>query len=370
MLDLNFFTQLEATENQYLFNFILMNVIFLVSYISRKNNKTAIINWFLILVFCLYAYWDTDYFTFAQTFYSFNKLHGYRDPLYYYLSFFTLGSYTLYRLLIWGGALLLYKKSLERFNVPLNLSAFIFAVFYLLTFSFGRISLGIAIYLYGVSILLNAKSYKVSNYICGVIIVLCSYLGHRAMALPILLTPIILLKLNKKYIAIIIICGFILIRLSGSLLTQLLAGNILIGSGTSAEEALLAYASNENDVTMNWKFALTSKLRWYSIYILVGYSVWKSFYSSCEHVISENIKRLVTFCLVLFIFSYSLLQFDTIGAKEMGERFLFLLGLPLTVVLTYFTNENICSSRTMFLLLSLAFVYAEGFMFGKILSFY
>lgn len=360
--------QHDATLGQFVFNFILMNAIFLFTFLFRKNRKNEKLSWLLILLFCLFAYWDTDYFTFRKTFYT--SMEGFRDPLYYFLSRISFNSYLVFRFYIWGGALLLYKKSLERFRIPLNFSVFVFAVFYLMTFSFGRISLGIALYFYGISVLLNPGHNKVSSNIWGIVFILCSYLGHRAMALLILLTPIILFKPNKKRVCYIIILGIIGSIMVDSLLTQLIAGDIQIGSGTSAEDALLAYASNENELVMNWKFALTSKLRWYSIYILVGYSVWKCFFSKQSDRCSINIKKLVAVCLCVFILAFSLLQFDTIGANEMGERFLLVLGLPLTGIMTYLRKENICSYLTVSILLFPALLYAEGFMLGKILSFY
>lgn len=366
MMDFDVLKIREANLEEYIFNFVFMNIVFLFSYLFRNYRKDVTITWVLILLFCLYAYWNTDYFSFRRDF--FITLADFRDPFYYYLGLVSFESYTLFRLLVWGGALWLYKKSLKRFHISLNFAVFVFAIFYLLTFSVGRISLGIAMYFYGISVLLNPYQNKFSSYFKGVLFIVCSYWGHRAMALPIVLTPIILVKPTKKYVGILVIAGFILGKLSASLLSQLIAGDVLIGSGTAAEKALLAYASNENDLVMNWKFALTSKLRWYSIYFLVGYSVWKSFFSRSETIIPLNIQRLVIVCLTVFLFAFSLLQFDTIGANEMGERFLLILGLPLTGILAFFCKENICSWRTLCFLLLPAFIYAEGFIFGKILS--
>lgn len=367
-IDITTLLQEEATQNQYIFNFVLMNIIFLLCYIFRNDRKSHIITWLLVLVFCLYAYWDTDYFSFREMFYSPN-FKDFRDPLYYYLSLISFESYTFFRLLIWGGGLLFYIKSLEKFNVPLNMSAFIFTVFYLLTFSLGRISLGVCIYFLGISLLLNAMYSKTSRFIIGIILVICSYWGHRAMILPILLTPLILLKTNRIRISAIIVIGFIVGRFTAPFIAGLLSGDISIGSGSAAEDALLSYASNENEVVMNWKFKLTSQLRWYSIYVLMAYSVWKCFYSKCRDVIQLGIKKMVVLSLGIFLIAFSLQQFDTIGANEMGERFLLILGIPLTLTLAFLRNDKMCSHKTMLLLLLPALIYAEGFIFGKILSF-
>lgn len=357
----------EATLNQYIFNFILMNIIFLLCYIFRNDRKDRTISWLLVLVFCLFAYWDTDYFSFREGF--FTSLVDFRDPLYYYLSLISFNSYTLFRFIIWGGGLLLYIKSLEKFNIPLNNAVFIFAIFYLLTFSVGRISLGVCMYFFGISLLLNAEHNKVSRFIVGIIFVICSYWGHRAMIVPIILSPLIMLKPNRIQISSLIVIGLIVGKFTAPFLSRIISGDIVMGFGLAAEDALLGYASNENEVVMNWKFETTSKLRWYSIYVLMIYCVWKCFYSKYRDAVQISIKHLVTLCFGIFIIAFSLQQFDTIGANEMGERFLLILGIPLTLILAFLRKENICSQKTMFLLLLPALIYAEGFIFGKLLSF-
>lgn len=345
-----------------------MNIIFIISYINRSKKNNVKFTWFLLIIFCLFAYWDTDYFSFRD-FYLSPDFVNFRDPLYYYLSLFSFNSYTIFRLIIWGGGLLFYIKSLKNFNIPLNISAFVFAIFYLLTFSFGRISLGVCMYFFGISLLLNTRYHKTSQFITGIILVICSYWGHRAMILPIALTPLILLKPNRLQISALIVVGLLIGKYTTPFLAGLLSGDITIGSGSAAEEALLSYASNENEVVMNWKFKLTSELRWYSIYALMVYCVWKCFYSKYRDVVRLGIKKIVVLSFGIFLIAFNLQQFDTIGANEMGERFLFILGIPLTLTLAFLKKENMCSHKTMMLLLLPAFVYAEGFIFGKILSF-
>lgn len=368
MIDFEFLQQSEATQWQYIFNFVLMNFIFLIAYINLYRRENVKFTWILILVFCMFAYWDTDYFSFKKIYLSTDFI-DFRDPLYYYLSLITFNSYAFFRFLIWGGGLLFYIKLLKRYDIPLNIAALVFAVFYLLTFSFGRISLGICLYFFGISLILNRRNNNILNFIIGILFVVGSYWGHRAMIIPIILTPLILLKPNRMRLSALIIIGLIVSKYTAPLLSGLLSGDIVIGSSFAAEESLLSYASNENEVVMNWKFRLTSELRWYSIYILMAYCIWKCFYSKYRDVIQIAIKKITILSLGIFLIAFRLQQFDTIGANEMGERFLFILGIPLTLILAFLRKEKMCSHKTMLLLLLPALIYAEGFIFGKILSF-
>ena len=129
MIDIETLQQLEATKGQYIFNFILMNLIFLLSYINRNKRRNIAITWLLALVFVVFAYWDTDYFTFRPIFYS-PELATFRDPLYYYLSLISVNSYTVFRLIIWGLGLYFFKKTVDRLNISRNIAIYIFVVFF------------------------------------------------------------------------------------------------------------------------------------------------------------------------------------------------------------------------------------------------
>lgn len=367
-IDITTLLQKEATQNQYIFNFVWMNLVFIVAYFNRNRKTPLFFTWLLILIFVLYAFWDTDYFSFRYIFHT--SLEGFRDPFYYYISLISFNSYTIFRLLIWGTALLLFVKSTKQLNIPTNITAFIFAVFYLLSFSVGRISLGICSYFLGLTLLVNPGRNKMLQTISGILLIAASYWGHRAMMVPIVLTPLILIKPQKWQIVAFMVIGIVVGRFASSFLTGLIAGDIAINSGTAAEEALLDYATNENELVMNWKFALTSKLRWYSIYLLIGYSAWMCFFSRKRMQIAPYIKRITIHSFGIFILAANLLIFDTIGANEIGERLLLILCVPMILVLSYLRKTNICSPKMLIFLLFPAFLYAEGFIFGKILSFY
>ena len=94
-IDIALLLQEEATQNQYIFNFVLMNLIFVVAYFNRNKRIPEYFTWFLILIFLLYAYWDTDYFSFRHSFHT--SLEGHRDPLYYYIGLLSFNSYTIFR---------------------------------------------------------------------------------------------------------------------------------------------------------------------------------------------------------------------------------------------------------------------------------
>lgn len=362
--------QAEATQNQYIFNFVLMNIIFLLCYIFRNDRKSHIITWLLILVFCLYAYWDTDYFSFREIFYSPN-FKDFRDPLYYYLSLISFESYTFFRLLIWGTALLLYKKAIDRFEISSNIAICIFAIFFMLTFSYARVSLGMAIFFYGVSYLLKPNNnHRVWSFIWGLIFIGCSYFGHRSMSLLILLTPMLLIKLNKKTTILLILAGAIFSGVTAILLSKLAGGEILLnGELSDVGDAASHYAANESTIDYNWKFMLMKNLRNYSFIVLILYFIWKMTLPKDSNRITPNIKRLTALCCTILIIAISFMNVPGLGAEVIGYRYLYMLGIPSCIILSYLVDNGLTKPTTAFILLIPAILYSEGFILGKILSF-
>lgn len=369
MMDMELLLQHEATQNQYIFNFVLMNIIFLFSYLFRKNKRVVPLVWVLIAVFLLFAYWDTDYFSFRQIFYT--SLQGFRDPLYYYLSFVSFDSYTIFRLLIWGSALLLFYKTIKRFSLPLNYSAFIFCVFFLLTFSYARVSLGMAMYFYGVSkLLIPSKNNHWLNLAIGIFFIISSYWGHRSMLVPILLTPLLFIELNKKMVTIFVFAGIVFSGLAQMLLSGFASEEIVMDSQVSGfGEAATQYAQIEYVREYNWKFTLIRYLRNYSFIILMAYFIWKTTMTKTKSVTEPYIKRLLSLCCGVLIIALSFMSMPGHGAEVIGYRYLYMLGIPLCIILTHTIKTGVIKPRVAILLLMPAFLYAEGFIFGKILSF-
>lgn len=369
MIDLSTLLQAEATQNQYVINFVMMNIVFIVAYYNRNRSYPVQITWILALIFCLYAFWDTDYFSFRYIFHT--ELDDFRDPLYTYIGMVSFESYTIFRLLIWGTALYLFKRTVDRFDISYNVAAYIFTVFFLLTFSYARVSLGMAMYFYGLSFLLRPnQENRFWSIVWGLAMVGASYFGHRSLLALIMLTPLALIKLNKKSFLAIVALGVIVGGLAATLLEDIVSGTVILSDDLGAfGEAAEQYANIEVEMEYNWKFALMRNLRFYSFYVAMAYIVWKTAFSSDAKRVSNEIKRLATVCLGILILAVSFMVLPSWGAEIIGYRYLYMLGIPVCLILAYFATNEMAKPRTIFWLLLLALLYSEAFIFGKILSF-
>lgn len=370
MIDLNLLKQVEATQHQYIFNFVLMNVIFLLGFLFRKNRQTFFFTWLLILIFCLFAYWDTDYFTFRGIFYT--SLADFRDPFYYYWGLISFNSYTVFRFYIWGLALLLLFKTSQHLKINRNTLAFVFPIFFLLLFSYARASLGMAMYFYGLSFLLVPKKNKtIISYIWGILFICFSYFGHRSMLLPIALTPLIFFKFNKYVISALLVIGFIIGRSAETLLSMASLEGLPIESSVfkAASEGFEAYAAKDTVVEYNWKYTLTQNLKNIGLSISFVYLIWKCYIPQNKINIANWCLRLLNVCTGIFVIAISILLVDGLGAGIIGYRFLYMLGIPFSLIIAYLYSKEFCKPFTLFLVLLSMILFNEGFVFGKILSF-
>lgn len=364
--------QIEPTQSDFIIVFLLLNITIAISYYYYKKRKVSFLPWLASLVFCLFAKWETDYFTFQSTF-----VHGiredYKDPIYYYLQYFSFENYLIFRTWIWGVSLLLLYGLCNKLRVATPVAIFILASSFLMTFSYARVTLGMTAYFYGLSILIfNRKTIYNISITLGLFIL--SFMAHRSMLPIILLSPFAIVSLNKKYyvilLALIIPLQYYVTTFMGQLSTEYIqTGGSFSGFTESAEH----YASfNYNTSDFNWKFALVSYLRYISIYLILGVVSKSLLMSNYSKRIPFHYKRLlmVTALVVLLASIFLLNPSESAGALYIiGYRYLYVAIIPLTILLAYVVQKHACKKWHFWLPILLSLAYQEGYIIGKILSF-
>lgn len=359
----------EANLEQYIVSFILLNICFICAFFFRKNEKASGISWLFALLTCLFAYWDSDYFGLQD---SFSELaagysDNFKDPFYIWLAQLSFGNYTMFRFIIWGMALYMFKRTCNIYNIPSGMSAFVFVIFFLTTFAYARASLGMASYFFGISIILY-KQHNFYNILKGLFFLLISILFHRSMAFLVVLSPLVLFRLNKKTVLIVLLLlPFAIVALRNAI-SDFFDGFQVFGSSemfANISESAQKYASITDEVEMNWKFALVRYLRISSFFIVFAYIAYKDM---CRKGCLGKSDNLVMPMFFISILSLMLLLCDSLGTMIVGYRILFMTGLPLCICLTTLYCQKMISLRGLILLVMPSVLSSEGFIFGKILA--
>lgn len=355
--------QIEPTLQDYWICFIFLNSLIYIGYYNMNKIKTISITWILALVFCVFfAKWETDYFSYYRGFYNLSK--DYRDPLYYYIKVISLDSYYIWRTIVWGGALLLFYKTCKRLKLSANIVLCIFAVFFLMTFSYARASLSMASYFYGLSFFVC----KPKKYLLGLIFIAFSYFAHRSALPLIIFTPFAFVNFNKKIIVFLLSCLPICFFVVSSLMNNFL--NASFATGAFVDSAQHYAEFDRSDLNLNWKFELVTKLRNYSFYVLYVYILYRYFIKKDNIKISEEMKRYFAITTIILYFS-SLFIFNTnaVGMTNIiGQRYAYFAGIPLCLLLAHLVQNGFCTKKMMKIVMFMAFVYMEGWLLGKIAS--
>lgn len=355
--------------SEFWFNFILINIILFLLYNWRGAKQIHYSSWWLIVFFCLVAFWDTDYFSFARIFYE--EIEEFRDPIYKYISYVCFGSYIIFRFIIWGSALYLIYRTSVRLKLQRNKFIYIFAVFFLLTFSYARVSLAMALYYYGLSLLiLSYKRDKLSRIVYVGIIFIIAFWAHRSILLPILLTPLIYLHLTKRKIILTLIILPILFLGIKYILGNIIEGVLLIGESAFTESAV-GYASSQITMEFNWKWEIITTLRYYSFYLSMLIILWKCYFKKITIEIPKYIQQLTTITAAIMIIAVAILIIannNLLGMWVIGYRYLYMTGIPICLILSYLNQQKLISNKQLNWILILPFLYSELFILGKIIT--
>lgn len=360
--------QTVYTGEQFWFCFVLMNFIFVLSYFGFKKQKKSTPIWGLICLFCVFAYWSTDYFTFQWIYYKELTL-SFRDPLYYYLKQLTFGSYTIFRFIIWGSALIMVYYTFNLLRLNKRTAAFIFPFFFLLTFSYARASLAMACYFLGLVLMLKTKRIVSIN---GVLFIILSYFAHRSMLPIILFTPIALQKWNRVGKLVVFFMTPIVFIVVLNIINRFINESFILDDSFSSfsESASKYVQEGYGHKESNLKTVIMANLHYFSIYITYFYLVYKLLISKSLRNLPRPIFVLMVTCTFIIIISivFYILTF-TIGLTgTLFYRYLFISYIPLIILLTYTYQEGLCSKQTLYLLIFIAFLYEEGYIGGILYS--
>lgn len=356
--------QQEATYNQYLFCLVFYLIIVVVAWRWKLNEKNKTLTWILALLFCLFSYFNSDYFHYEEELMELDQ--SYKDFFYYYIAELSGRVYWLFRLIIWGAALLLFYLTSNRLGLQKNLSIYVFAVFFLPTFCYARASLAMALYFYGLSFLANPKpNHKILSFMIGLLFILASFLGHRSFLVIIALTPVIFIRFRKWHMIVLLLAFPFILNVMTGLLTQMMGGTILNGEGFESFSESATRYSELNRIERNWKFQLITNLKYIGFYIPLFVILLKTKFN--QLLLSSTMSKYLSITIAIFIIATSFLLITDVGATDvLAYRFLFMTGIPITLILCFLIQEDILSFKEANLSMFIIFISTILFIAGKI----
>jgi hypothetical protein len=305
---------------------MVLPLLFSIKYINGQYYIKAVGNGciyktyiFFLLFFCLFDKTSGDYFHYqeiVENIYSSRDYSTHLEFIYVWIIRLVGGNYFLFRLLIWGTAILLYYKMIDRLKLDKLLSIWSFIIISLVNFSYPRVSLGLIILFLGCTYLLNKS---ILNKILGILLVVFSIFFHKTIYL---ILPILILSFFslKKWM---IICLIILLPVMSFILNHLIL--LLIPYMSVTEFNYLNIEKESLGIA-----AIINKVLFYIplSYILID-SV-KSIYKI------ESRECLYFLRLSIYILLFSILLFALpFGSNYIFERIGLMALIPISIVFAY-----------------------------------
>lgn len=158
-----------------------------------------------IILFFLFSFVDSDWFHYEEIFQKINtysNFHSHMEDIYVFLMKDVCPDYITFRLLVWGTAFLFFSLSAKHLDLEYEHALLFLGLLFLPIFSYARVSLALAIQIYGCIILTKTyKRHKILSYIIGALLFFASFCFHKSASIGIVIALLAMStrSLNKNY---------------------------------------------------------------------------------------------------------------------------------------------------------------------------
>ena len=230
------------------------------------------------LVFCLFSFWGTDWFHYAEMYFNILYVSGFNTSLESVYTFIAAISpnYLVFRAIIWGSALYLLCLLFRHVSIRGDLLLTIFCALWLIDFGYGRIGLAYAMMYLGGSILMKPVKNKILlSLMLGGALLILSLFFHKTAFFGVALVVLALSPrlLNKRTFALILIMYPFVLLLVQLLLMQFMDTAVDASEHSSSSTAGQTYL-NEDSREIGPAYLLYLILR-YLPYYMVAWIAYK-----------------------------------------------------------------------------------------------
>lgn len=253
--------------------------------------------------------------------------HG--EVVYKYIIAFVNKNYMLFRVIVWGGALVLFWKTLKRLEIDNYKVTFFMVATYILVFSYARSSLAMSLYFFGVSYIIKPNTYF--SYIYGLTFILASFFFHHSIIVAIALTPVIWINLTPKKIIIIAILSSAILFLYPDFVENTLM-KFLLSNNEELYNQIDFYSKREVE-SINWKGAIY-EFSGYATFFFPFFVCVKTIYFNNETCIDKKYEKLFRIVIGLTMVAMGFLLLDLQG-KVFFYRILYMTFIPLSIIVCH-----------------------------------
>lgn len=323
------------------------------TYLSHNRNYTSRQRTFFLIGVALFAvscFINGDFYNYETMVHNYDFTTGARnhgEPVYGYIIKLVHQNYLLFRIIVWGGSLLLLVEAISMIRLDVYKVVFYLIASYILTFSYARATLAFSFYYLGISFLCTPYKRGLITRVAGIILVLSSYFFHHSMVVAIVITPIIFLPSSKRILVYSIVLIPILFALLSGVINSFMAGEGIMDGDELAGQ--LSFYAERASSTANWKgkiYEWTNYLTYFIPLCIIIYHYYLKNNRTFPFYIDAFLKLAFSLTLISIMF-----LFLDIEGKIFFYRVLYMSFIPLSIVIYYAAINNYIRRKTYLLLL-------------------
>ena len=334
--------------------FVLLNILLYVGIIAllkpvlrrrtvgKKNVRIACL---LILAFCLFAYWGGDYIHYREIIHEYVK-GGYThmEPFYRSICDLVGDRYLLFRLIVWGLALILLLKTFSsNLYIDFSLQLLIFSMLYLPYFSYARASLAMASLFYGCVLFQRSTDKRsVILFLISFAFIIGSFFFHKTalLGIVIVLVSLIPFRINKLTLTVLLLSYPVVL-----FIIKQVFGEIMLMDGFSDDSLLDIHAAQSyiNDVGEGGQGGIGANIEIllkrvcsFLVVFLFVISCWTDRFKGFPTTIQVFGKCLFMFLVVAFAFAFN----SEIASSTFSTRIMYYSYIPSAIFVAYCYTIN------------------------------
>jgi len=349
---------INLTLSLYCSTLFFIIVIFNLGFAINKkqesiSNGREFLLFLLIAVFAVTDFLDGDFFHYKEVVQEFSIFSIIDVEEVYLLLIPAIDkNYLLFRIIIWGGALLFFCLTAKRYTNRYFLSLCTLSFMYLLLFSYARASLAMCLFFYGLSYYLKPLRHKYFGWLVGIVFIILSPLFHSSAWAAIALLPFLFFPINKYTIGMIILLFPFLVVISQNILFPLLLDTSL--SNDRMNQKLAGYAVKQKEYGSAYR--LLGTIRYLTFYISLIILTVVLFFRNNR--VKSSCKRLYKMILGIILAATVFLFFD-LDNLVFYYRILYWAIIPIVFLVTICYIEGYLSKKAYSLIILLG-LFSQG----------
>lgn len=312
--------------------------------VSGINKIKLLFLGLLLSLLCI----DGDFFHMISVIqnYSFNGGYNYGEPVYGDIAYFVDRNYILFRIVVWGSAFSFFLLTAKRFDISIYQAGVYLFMAFSYIFCYARVSLGMALFYYGISFFLKPSNNKIIGYFFGTIMIYFSNMFHSSIVVLIAMSAIVFVPINKKILFVCLLLSPIILSLLQDLFLTI-ASNADEMENTGQASRISRYSQEENTGTIinfsNPGVAFHTLLMYCSFYIPL-FNIIKTMFKT--RLIKDPLwsSKICKLCIAIVYLS-SIFIFMSIGSRVLFYRILFMSMFPICLLVLYLYNNGYFSKQ-------------------------